>query len=204
MSQQEFAPGPQQQSEGEEEETYAPQYPYSWTGKSNAQAAPRDEPPSSYEYEAGYQAQNSYTPDAYETPDSYENASAFDTADSYTQQAQQQYQQYQQPYQYNPYDDAYGQGNGPYNYKASQNSAYQQGTPQYARPQPSQFSPWRFSSVLLLLVIISILSTFGRGFFFYGGYGIFGMLFPLLIVLMILNGIFRRGRRRYRRGPWGW
>lgn len=208
MSQQEFAPGPQQQSEDEEEETYAPQYPYSWTGKSNAQAAPRDEPPSSYEYEAGYQAQNSYTPDAYETPGSYDNASAFDTADSYAQQAQQTQQaqqQYQQPYQYNPYEDAYGQGNDPYNYKASQNTAYQQGTPQYARPQPSQFSPWRFSSVLLLLVIISILSTVGRSLFIFGFHGLDAIagFFPILILILIFSGI-RRGRRRYRRGPWGW
>jgi hypothetical protein len=207
MSQQQFAPGPQQSED--EEETYAPQYPYSWTGKSNAQAAPRDEPPSSSEYEAGYQAQNSYTPDAYETPDASSAAPIFDAADSYSQQAQQTQQQDQQPYQYNPYDGTYGQGNDPYNYQATQNTPYQQGIPQYARPQQqSSFRPWRFSSILLILVIISILSTVGRGFAYYGGYGlewIFGMLFPLLIVLMILNGIFRsRGGRRYWRGPWRW
>ena len=128
MSQQEFVPGPQdqedqqdqQQPENEEEISV---YPYHWAGNSSAEAVPRDEPPSSYEYEAGYQAQ-----DAYASPPS------LDSASEYTQPAQQQMQQMQTPqYQYNPYDgDAYEQGYNPYN-SSTQNNMNQQGVPPWAR-----------------------------------------------------------------------
>jgi hypothetical protein len=203
MSQQEFVSGSQQNQPPEnEEEIYAPQYPYSWSGKSKAEAEPRDEPPSSYEYEAGYQAQDTYD------QNTYVNETPFDPANSYTplaEQSQQAQQQYQNPYDANAYGrNAYGQDYN--NYQAAQNNSYQN-VPPYARPQPrSGGSPWRFSSILLILVLISIFSSVGRGFFFYGFHGldmIFG-LFPILILLLIFNGIRRGGRRRFRRGPWGW
>ena len=204
MSQQEFVPGPQQQQPENEDEIYAPQYPYSWSGKSSTEGVPRDEPPSSYEYEAGYQAQ-----DAYVSP-----SQPFDAASEYTQQAQQaqQTQQAQQvpQYQYNPYDgDAYEQGYNPYNnYNAAQNNV-NQGVPPWARPQPQSRSPFRFGSILLLLIVISMLTTFGHGFLFYDAGHIlgwfFGMLFfPIFILMMILGSIRRGRRRRYWRGPWGW
>src|SRR5438874_8097389 len=60
MSQQEFVP--RQEKSENEHEIYAPQYPYSWSGNLNSEAVPRDEPPSSYEYDIpmqqGYQAQD--------------------------------------------------------------------------------------------------------------------------------------------------
>ena len=209
MSQQEFVPRSQQNQPENEEEIYTPQHPYSWTGKSKSEAEPRDEPPSSYEYEAGYQAQDTYDQNA------YENEAPFDPANSYTplaeqgQQVQQQ-QRYQNPYDANAYgQNTYGQDYSAYNnYKAAQNNSYQN-VPPYARPQrQSGGSPWRFSSILLRHVLITIFSSVGRDFFFFGGGHfidwIFGMFFPFFIVLLIFNGIRRGGRRRFRRGPWGW
>jgi hypothetical protein len=209
MSQQELLPEPQDQQPENEDEIYAPQYPYSWSGKSSAEGVPRDEPPSSYEYEAGYQAQ-----DAYGSP-----PQPFDAASEYTQPAQQmrQTQQTQQTqpaqparqYQYNPYDgDAYEQGYNPYNNSAAQNNM-NQGVPPWARPQPQARGGFRFGSILLLLIVISMLTTLGHGFLFYDvGHLLgwfFGMLFfPIFILMMILGSIRRGGRRRYWRGPWGW
>lgn len=208
MSQQEFVPRSQQNPPPEnEEEIYEPQHPYSWSGKSKSEAEPRDEPPSSYEYEAGYQAQDAYDQNA------YEHEAPFDPANSYTplaeqsQQVQQQ-QQYQNPYDANTYgQNSYGQDYNAYNnYKSAQSNSYQN-VPPYARPQrQSGGSPWRFSSILLILVLITIFSSVGRDFFFYGFHG-FDMIigfFPILILLLIFNGIRRGGRRRFRRGPWGW
>lgn len=196
MSQQEFVP--QDQQSEDEENTYVPLSPYSWSGNSSSGAEPRDEPPSSYEYEAGYQAQDSFT------QNSHDANSPFDAANAYTpasQQVQQeQYQQYQNPYE----SDSSGQAYDPYNnYKAAQNNAYQN-VPSYARPQSQSFNPWRFSSILLILVVIGFLSMLGHGFFFFGGGWVFGGFFPIFILLMIFSSFRRGGRRRYRRGPWGW
>ena len=201
MSQQEFVPGPQdqqdqQQPENEEEISV---YPYHWAGNSSAEAVPRDEPPSSYEYEAGYQAQ-----DTYASP-----PPSLDSASEYTQPAQQQMQQMQTPqYQYNPYDgDAYEQGYNPYN-SSAQNNMNQQGVPPWARPQPQARKPFRFGGILLLLILISSLTMFSHGYLFYGAGHLLGwvfgsLFFPLFILMMIFSS-FRGGRRRYRRGPWGW
>lgn len=201
MSQQEFVPGlqdqqDQQQPENEEEISV---YPYHWAGNNSAEAAPRDEPPSSYEYEAGYQAQ-----DTYASP-----PPSLDSASEYTQPAQQQMQQMQTPqYQYNPYDgDAYEQGYNPYN-SSAQNNMNQQGVPPWARPQPQARKPFRFGGILLLLILISSLTMFSHGYLFYGAGHLLGwvfgsLFFPLFILMMIFIS-FRRGRRRYRRGPWGW
>src|SRR5579863_8612158 len=92
MSQQEFVPR-QQQSENEDE-IYEPHYPYSWSGNLNAEAVPRDEPPSSYEYDPalmqqGYQAQDGQT------------LPASEYVPPMPQQQQQQLPP--PPYQYNPY-----------------------------------------------------------------------------------------------------
>ncbi len=198
MSQQEFVPGPQDQQgqhqpENEEEISV---YPYHWAGNSGDEAAPRDEPPSSYEYEAGYQAQ-----------DAYANQQPFDSASEYTQPAQQQMQTPQ--YQYNPYDgDAYEQGYNPYN-SSAQNNMNQQGVPPWARPQIQARKPFRFGGILLLLILISSLTMFSHGYLFYGAGHLLGLVFgslffPLFILLMIFSAFRRGGRGRYRRGPWGW
>jgi hypothetical protein len=207
MSQQEFAPGPQQQSESEEE-IVAPQYPYSWSGKANTEGVPRDEPPSSYDYDmayqAGYQAQ-----DAQNIQNEQSNASQ-----GYDQASQQPDSQFTPPppYQYNSYDgDAFEQGYQPGNRYNGQNNM-NQGVPPWARPQPqAQRGPFRFGGILLLLIMISLFSgLFDRGFFLFGhiaGPFIGMMFFPILILFMILSSIFRGGRRGggwRRRGPWGW
>jgi len=186
MSQQEFVPGPQDQQgqhqpENEEEISV---YPYHWAGNSSAEAVPRDEPPSSYEYEAGYQAQ-----------DAYANQQSLDSASEYTQPAQQQMQTPQ--YQYNPYDgDAYEQGYNPYN-SSAQSNMNQQGVPPWARPQPPARKPFRFGGILLLLILISSLTMFSHGYLFYGaghllGW-VFGSLFFPLFILMMIFSAFRRG-----------
>lgn len=210
MSQQEFAPGPQQQSESEEE-IVAPQYPYSWSGKANTEGVPRDEPPSSYDYDIAYQ-------DGYQAQDVQNIQDAQSTqnnaSQSYDQASQQLASQFTPPppYQYNPYDgDAFEQGyhtNNGYNGQNNMN----QGVPPWARPQPqAQRGPFRFGGILLILILISLLSgLFDHGGFLFGhiaGPFIGMMFFPILILFMILNSIFRGGRRGggwRRRGPWGW
>lgn len=192
MSQQEFVPR-QQQSENEDE-IYAPQSPYSWSGNLNAEAAPRDEPPSSYEYkvpmEHGYQAQDGQTSVASEPVP---------------------------PYQYNPYGndgDAYEQGYRPYSgFNAQQNNTQ---VPAWARPQAQQRRPFRFGSILFVLIMISLLQgLFTHGYWFVGRGGldfIVGAFFlPIFILLLLASAISRAmwgGRRGrggwHRRGPWGW
>lgn len=214
MSQQEFAPGPQQQSESEEE-IVAPQYPYSWSGKANTEAVPRDEPPSSYDYDmayqAGYQAQDTQNTQNTQgdASQAYDSASQFDSASQpYSQQADAQFTP-PPPYQYNPYDgDAFEQGYQSYNGQNNMN----QGVPPWARPQPqAQRGPFRFGGILLLLIMIALFSgVFDRGFFLFGhmaGPFIGMFFFPLLILFMILSSLMRGSRRRggwRRRGPWGW
>ncbi len=203
MSQQEFAPGPQKQSESEEE-IVAPQYPYSWSGNAHSEGVPRDEPLSSYDYDTAYQA-------GYQAQDAQADASSpYDQANGYSQQQEQQFTP-PQPYQYNPYDgDAYEQGYQSNNYNGQ--SGMNQGAPPWARPQPqAQRGPFRFGGILLILIMISLFSGFfDHGFFFFGNFAgpFLGTLFlPILIVLMVLGSFARGGRRRggwRRRGPWGW
>lgn len=210
MSQQEFAPGPQQQSESEEE-IVAPQYPYSWSGKASAE--PRDEPPSSYDYDtayqAGYQAQ-----DVQDAQNAQSNAPYDSASQQYSQQPDAQITP-PPPYQYNPYDgDALEQGYQSYNGYNSYNGQnnMNQGVPPWARPQPqAQRGPFRLGGILLLLIMIALFSgVFDRGFFLFGhmaGPFIGMMFFPILILFMIFSSLIRGGRRRggwRRRGPWGW
>src|SRR5438105_586988 len=102
MSQQEFAPQSYGQEPGSgEEEIYQPQYPYSWSGKLDREAGPRDEPPSSY---AGPAMQHGYRS---------QDHSASHTNHSNTQSQQRQKQQ-QQRY-YSPDGDAFEHGYRPYN-----------------------------------------------------------------------------------------
>lgn len=64
MSQQEFVPQSQHSLNNNEDELYYPQHPYNWSERPNKEAAPRDEPPSSYDeplIQRGYQAQDQHT-----------------------------------------------------------------------------------------------------------------------------------------------
>lgn len=196
QEQQELVPEPHHQQPETEEDIYAPQYPYAWSGNINAEGVPRDEPPSSYDYAAGYQAQDAYSGS---TPE----ASA---PNEYSQQQQQQ--QLIPPYQYNPYDgDAYQQNNNTYGQNAMGQGQMGQQVPSYARPQQQQHGSFGFGRILFVLILISIMSsTLGHGFFFFDMGHVFGwffgMLFFPLFILMMIFGSMRRGGRR--RGPWGW
>lgn len=198
MSQQELLPEEPQGQYGassEDEEIYQPPQPYTWSGKVGQEAMPRDEPPSSYDptimqdYQAGYRAQDE-VPAASQQP----------------------------PYQYNPYTDgdAQEQGYRPYNtytYNNASNQNYQNNgqVPPWARPQERRYGPWRFGSILMILIFISILQgAFSHGGFFFFGH-MFGMLlgavlWPLFMIFIIFSIVMRRviwgGRRR--RGPWWW
>src|SRR5207248_4984223 len=185
MSQQEFVQR-QQQSENEDE-IYAPQYPYSWSGNLNSEAVPRDEPPSSYEYDVpmqqGYQAQDG-------------QASAQDAINRVPTPARQDLVP---TYQYNPYSndgDAYEQGYRPHSsYNAQQNNAGQS-VPPWARPQEHARRPFRFGSILFILIMISLLQglfMFGHSFLFgeHGGLGfIFGAIFiPHFFFMLFVSSI---------------
>ena len=172
MSQQEFVPR-QQQSENEDE-IVEPQYPYSWSGNLNSEAVPRDEPPSSYEYDApmqqGYQAQDGqmsevsdyeYTQSApqqqimpFRLPEPQARTQSVGSLGSRNEDPAP-------PYQNNPYSndgDAYEQGYRPYSgYNAQQNS---QGVPPWARPQAHPRRPFRFGYILFILIMISLLQGF--------------------------------------------
>ena len=204
MSQQEFVPR-QKQSENEDE-IYAPQYPYSWSGDLNSEAVPRDEPPSSYEYDIPMQQ-------VYQAQDGQASAASNEDA---INRVPTPAQQHPAPiYQYNPYSndgDAYEQGYRPHSgYSTQQNNAGQ-GVPPWARPQEHARRPFRFGSILFILIMISLLQGLfmpGHWFLFgeHGGLGfIFGAIFvPIFILLLLASTISRAmwgGRRR--RGPWGW
>jgi len=204
MSQQEFVPR-QQQSENEDE-IYAPQYPYSWSGDLNSEAVPRDEPPSSYEYDIPMQQ-------VYQAQDGQASAASNEDA---INRVPTPAQQHPAPiYQYNPYSndgDAYEQGYRPHSPYNAQQSNAGQGVPPWARPQEHARRPFRFGSILFILIMISLLQGLfmpGHWFLFgeHGGLGfIFGAIFvPIFILLLLASAISRAmwgGRRR--RGPWGW
>ena len=230
MSQQEFAPGPQSQQPENEDEIYEPQYPYSWSGKQDSKAAPRDEPPSAYEYNPdamleGYQAQDA---------SAIQNASA----NPYEYQIPSQEPEFATPpqYQFDPYSPVlersegseaspYEQGYNPYTnpqvtpgqdfnpYISSHSTQYNQnqGVPQFARPQSNQPRGFRFGWIIMVLIFISMSSGAMR-FFFWDFAHSFGIIFLPIILLMIVASLISRswwsGNRRSgggrRGGPWGW
>lgn len=210
MSQQEFAPGPQSQQPGNEDEIYKPQYPYSWSGNLDSEAAPRDEPPSSYEYnpdamQQGYQAQDIAEQQPGAQPGAYPDVNSYE----YQQPAQQLPPQYQ----YNPYSndgDAYQQGYSPYNssYSNATQNAPGQGVPPWARPQQQPRSSFRFGWLIFLLILFSMGGGLFRSFWIFGHS--IGFIFLPIFILMIVASIISRsmwggGRRGGRRGgPWGW
>jgi hypothetical protein len=217
VSQQEFAPGPQSQQPESEDEVYQPHYPYSWSGNTDSKAAPRDEPPSTYEYSPdamiqGYQAQDAagQQPQAGANPYEYQLPAQEQTPPEY---------------QYNPYSNdakTYEQGYNPYNnaqvtpgpgfnpYTSSAQNNWGQTAPSWARPQRQRPGGFRFGWIILVLIFISMSSGAMRFFFFDFGNSI-GFIFLPIILLMIVASIISRalwgGNRRgggRRGGPWGW
>ncbi len=215
VSQQEFVPRPQSHQPESEDEIYQPHYPYSWSGNLDSKAAPRDEPPSTYEYNPdamlqGYQAQDvaSQQPQAVANPYEYQLPAQ--------EQAPSQYQ-------YNPYSNGantYEQVHNPYNnarvtpgpgfnpYTSAQNNQ-SQGMPSWTRPRRQQH-PFRFGWLILVIIFISMSSGAMRFFFFDFG-NTFGFIFLPIILMMIVASIISRalwgGNRRgggRRSGPWGW
>lgn len=193
MSQQEFAPGSQsnqQDSLNKDDEVQNPRYPYSWSGKLDQNAVPRDEPPSSYDARVMLQ--------------DYNVQSSGNTGFPGSSQPQAETQ-------YAPRDEdrtAYEQGYRPYNaYNAAQN---RQGVPPWARPQQHSRNPLRFAFILCILLCIGLFQLL----FATGLLGtlltlvLFALLVPLIIVFVIFGAVMRmlrprRIRYRYwRRGPW--
>jgi hypothetical protein len=212
VSQQEFAPGPQSQQPENEDEIYKPHYPYSWSGNLDSKAAPRDEPPSTYEYnpdamQQGYQAQDMAGQQQQAGANPYQ----------YQQPVQEQLPP---PYQYNPYSDngnTYEQGYSPYNnaqitpgpgFNTQNNQG--QGVPSWARPQPQQTHGFRFGWIIFVVIMLSMGSGFLKAVFW--DFGNIGFILPGIFLLMIIASIVSRswwggGRRsswRRGRGPWSW
>lgn len=202
MSQQEFAPGSQsnqQDSLNEDGEIQNPRYPYSWSGKLDQNAVPRDEPPSSYDASVTQQDYNAQSSSNAGLPGSSQPQVETQNAPRGEDRA------------------AYEQGYRPYNaYNATQN---RQSVPPWARPQRHPRNPSRFAFIICILICIGLLQLF----FVHGGIfvglatGLFGtlitlvffaLLVPLIIVFVILGAVMRmlrprRMRYRYwRRGPW--
>ena len=203
MSEQEFVP----QSSGhegasEDEEIYQPQYPYSWSGKLDKKAAPRDELPSSYD--GGYAAQ------------SYDRTGSRKAVPTYAEQEERyasagnsQFQQWR----YSPDGDAFEHGYRPYNqYQAMQ------GVPPWARPQRHRGGSVKWALLILfgLFLIKPALILVGLVFAVVG-VAIFALLLPFLLVFGLVGLLalifslstrpsrtWYRGRyvrTRYRRGP---
>ncbi len=217
MSQQEFAPGPQSQQPENEDEIYQPQYPYSWSGKQDAKAAPRDEPPSAYEYSPdamleGYQAQDvaDQQPQASANPYEYQIPAQEQMPPQYQYDA---YSSEANPYEqgYNPYNNPQVTPGSNFNPYISSQSNQNQGVPQWARPQSHQPRGFRFGWIILVLIFISMSSGAMRFIFWDFGQS-FGFIFLPIILLMIVASIFSRswwgGNRRSgggrRGGPRGW
>ena len=217
MSQQEFVPRSQdQQSDGQEgratsaqplqndeDEIYQPQYPYHWSGKLNKEGGPRDEPPSSYAeptMQRGYQAQD-YASSA------QQNSAANSTSQQWSGNRGQGARR-----QFGPDGDAFEKGYRPYN-SSGQGGQGQWNVPPWARPQPRRRGSmgWLFIIIFLFFMIRPIFALFGlvlAGV----GVAIFGIVLPIILILMILSILrlvfrtaFWPGRyRRFRRGPFWW
>ena len=202
MSQQEFAPGSQsnrQDSLNKEDEIQNPRYPYSWSGKLDQIAVPRDEPPSSYDARVAQQDYNAQSSSDGGLPGS-------SLPQEETQSAA-------------PGEDrtAYEQGYRPYTaYNTAQNM---QSVPPWARPQQHPRNPSRLAFILCILLCIGLFQLlFVHGGIFVGfATGLLGTLFtvvffallvPLFIVLIIFGAVMRMLRTRrmhyryWRRGPW--
>jgi len=217
VSQQEFAPGPQSQKPENEDEIYQPQYPYSWSGKQDSKAVPRDELPSAYEYSPdamlqGYQAQDvaDQQPQASANPYEYQVPAGEQIPSQYQYDA---YSSEASPYEqgYNPYNTPRVTPGSNFNPYISTQNNQNQGVPQWARPQPHQPHGFRFGWIIVVLIIISMSSGAFR-FFFWDFGNAFGFIFLPIILLMIIATLVSRalwgGNRRSgggrRGGPWGW
>src|SRR6266446_9448123 len=143
MSQQEFDPGSQaQEHDPLHDEVYYPHYPYSWSGKLDNEATPRDEPPSSYDepiYQQGYQAQAN---------PGQNDAGYLNQQGSGTNPNNQGTQQHGR---------SGGDGYNSYNVGQGTPGRPGQGVPPWARPQRHRRAPFRFGFILLILVALALL-----------------------------------------------
>jgi hypothetical protein len=229
MSQQEFVPESQSQAHDpllKEDEVYYPRAPYSWSGKLDKEATPRDVPPSSYgepRAQQGYQAHTSAGQN-----DAARTGQGGGGANSNNAQAWQR--QGGSGGNAGGYQDGYGPYRS-YNWSSGRrggSGAQGQGVPPWARPQQHRRAPFRLGFILLILVAIALIQgLLANGGGFVGVTGdIFGAIFGLLvlvlvvplIILVVFSGLlmrmFRsaglyRGRRRWRgrqwpRGPYWW
>ena len=228
MSQQEFVPESQSQAHDplKEDEVYYPRTPYSWSGKLDKEATPRDVPPSSYgepRVQQGYPAQTNPG----QTDDARAGQGGGGANSSSSQARQRQggsngntngYQRGYGPYRsYNSYNTGQGTSGG-----------LGQSVPPWARPQQHRRARFRFGFILLILVAIALIQGLlagGGGFVGVTG-DVFGAIFGLLVlvlvvplvILVVFSGLlmrmFRSGRpyrsrRRWRgrqwpRGPYWW
>ena len=216
MSQQEFVPESQSQAHDplRDDEVYYPRAPYSWSGKLDKEATPRDVPPSSYGEPRvqGYSAQtNAGQNDAARAG---QGGGGAGTSSS---------QAWQRQRGSSGNTNGYQRGYGPYNsYNAGQR------VPPWARPQQHRRAPFRFGVILLILVVIALIQGLlagGGGFVGVTG-DVFGAIFGLLVLVLIVpliilvvfsgllmrmfrsGGLYRRrrrwGGRQWRRGPYWW
>ncbi len=217
MSQQEFDPQQQAQKQDvAQDEVYYPRAPYSWSGKLEQEAAPRDEPPSVYGESRGRDQSGLY---AAAQPGEQEQAYSGDDTHTY----QRGYGPYSS-YNYQGSTGAAGQapGTGPTGGWGQSvppggwgqsippgdqghrvpPGGWGQSVPPWARPQQHRRSPLRFGFILLVLVIVALvqgLITHG-GMLMGAGGDILGaaiglILFVLivpLIILVIFSGLLRR------------
>ena len=202
MSQQEFVPEPQGQSEqsSEHEEIYT--QPYYWSTKPKSGGILKDEHPSTFE--------ESIPPYSYPAQDSTRYRQQRDNVvDSEPAQKQRQRQQF------SPDGDAFEQGYRPY----TQYNRWQQ-VPPWAQPQRHQgrhVLRWIVLIVLGLALLKPLLVLVGILLAGVIGIALFAILLPILIALMIaiivamialvvmtaLGIPIGRGRRRWG-GPRGW
>ena len=194
MSQQEFDSG-SQEDEPLHEEVYYPRSPYSWSGRLDNEAVPRDEPPFGYGEPTQQQAAG---------------ANPFNSSGQQQEHSGEDMNAYQRGYgPYNSYNSS-TTGNAGSGTSAGQG----QSVPPWARPQQHQRRPFRFGFIILILVVIAVIQMFmANGGVFVGAAGdIFGTILSLLLFVLIvpivivlvfwgfLVRMLRSGRRQRWRG----
>jgi hypothetical protein len=222
MSQQEFDPQFQSQGDDARDEVYQPRTPYSWSGKQDQEAAPRDEPPASYgEFYAGYDQVDPYGKPYLErdTSGSYTRPNAGSGQQAGSDEDSKKYQR-----GYGPAGQVRGQAQGAVpTGRAGAGQGLGQGVPPWARPQQHRHAPFRFGFIILVLIIIALAQgLLANGGMFVGTVGgiagaiigivLFVLIVPLIILVVFfgfLMRLFRSGgarnyrtRQRWRSRSW--
>ncbi|HJT59836.1 MAG TPA: hypothetical protein VJ761_25220 [Ktedonobacteraceae bacterium] len=196
MSQQEFDSGSQApEDEPLHEEVYYPRAPYSWSGRLDNEAMPRDEPPFGYGEPTQQQAAD---------------ANPFNSSRQQQEHSGEDGNVYQRGY--GPYNSYNSSTTG--NVGSGTSAGQGQSVPPWARPQQHQRRPFRFGFIILILVVIAVIQMFmANGGVFVGAAGdIFGTILSLLLFVLIvpivivlvfwgfLVRMLRSGRRQRWRG----